>query len=110
MPFLFNNKLYAMPINSSVTKNEPSSGTSFCPQIFFKPCLRKSPGSLLLKANAPHFTILAVSDSYLQVTSTTREAILGKGFSEVFPEDEKMEDTVKAQNVFTRVVETAAKK
>ena len=35
----------------------------------------------------PEFTIVAVSDSYLHATMTRREAIVGKGLFEVFPDN-----------------------
>lgn len=70
----------------------------------------KSPGSLLVKADAPFFTILAVSDAYLKVTSEKRENILGKGFFEVFPEnDDQPDDDNTARKVFTNVIQTSQK-
>lgn len=50
-------------------------------QAFFK----NSNRSLVLKADAPHFTILAVSDLYLSLTHKHREELLGRGLFEVFP-------------------------
>jgi PAS domain S-box-containing protein len=41
---------------------------------------------LVLAPDAPHFTILAASDAYLDVTMTTREEIVGAGLFEAFPE------------------------
>jgi two-component system sensor histidine kinase VicK len=79
------------------------------PEDIFRTVFEKSPGSLLIKADAPRFTILAASDSYLAVTTTTRDAILGRGFSEVFPENEAIDDAVKAQHIFKKVVETGEK-
>lgn len=52
-------------------------------QAFFK----TSTQSLILKANPPHFTILAVSDSFLTLSHTKREDILGKPLFEVFPDN-----------------------
>lgn len=46
------------------------------------------PGAyLILLPNAPTFTIVAVSDSYLQATMTVREEIVGKGLFAVFPDN-----------------------
>ena len=42
---------------------------------------------LLLRADAPVFTIAAVNDAYLVATGTQREAILGRGLFEVFPDN-----------------------
>jgi PAS domain S-box-containing protein len=50
-------------------------------QAFFK----NSNRSLVLKADAPRFTILAVSDLYLTITHKQREQLLGKGLFEVYP-------------------------
>ena len=44
---------------------------------------------LALRADAPRFTIVAVSDAYLRATLTTREGpsgIIGRGLFEVFPD------------------------
>jgi len=42
---------------------------------------------LLLRPDAPRFTIVAASDSYLAATLTVREQILGRGLFEVFPDN-----------------------
>ena len=47
-----------------------------------------APGSLLVLApDSPQFTIVAVTDAYLQAIGTQRSAILGRPLSEVFPDD-----------------------
>jgi two-component system CheB/CheR fusion protein len=74
-------------------------------QILFE----KSPGSLLVKADYPVFTIVAVSDDYLQITSSHRAAIIGKGFFEAFPDDGQADNPDGARIVFTRVVQTGEK-
>lgn len=52
------------------------------------PILNALPGNhLILLPDAPHFTIVAVTDACLRSTYTTREAILGKGVFEVFTDD-----------------------
>lgn len=79
------------------------------PDDIFKTIFEKSPGSLLVKGDAPHFTIVAASDTYLEVTSSTRETTIGKGFFEAFPEDKTLADDTNARTVFTRVVETGQK-
>ncbi|HTI58556.1 PAS domain-containing sensor histidine kinase [Mucilaginibacter sp.] len=76
----------------------------------FQLLFEKSPGSLLVKADAPRFTIAAVSDAYLQITSVQREDVVGNGFFEVFPDtgdDPNDENT--ARKVFTKVIETGVK-
>jgi PAS domain S-box-containing protein len=42
---------------------------------------------LLLRADPPRFTIVAVNEAYLRATGTTREAMLGRGLFEVFPDN-----------------------
>lgn len=80
------------------------------PDEIFKIVFEKSPGSLLVKADAPRFTIMAASDDYLKITSSIREDILGKGFFEVFPDDASdPDDLTTARHVFTKVAETGLK-
>ena len=44
------------------------------------------PGSnVLVQPDAPHFTIVAVSDDYLQAVDRRREGLVGKGLFEAFP-------------------------
>jgi two-component system, OmpR family, sensor histidine kinase VicK len=77
------------------------------PEDIFQIVFEKSPGSLLVMADSPRFTILAASDTYLAITSSKRENIIGKGFFEAFPEDEgKFDENTNARQVFTKVVET----
>lgn len=76
----------------------------------FKTLFEKSPGSVLVKADPPRFTIVAASDSYLQVTSVKRENVIGKGFFDVFPEDkDNPADEYTARKVFTKVMRTGNK-
>jgi PAS domain S-box-containing protein len=51
----------------------------------FKSLFEKAPGLYLVLL--PDFTIVAVSDTYLSATMTEREAILGRGLFEVFPDN-----------------------
>lgn len=44
------------------------------------------PGNnVLVLSNPPHFTIVGVTESYLQVSGKSREQLMGKGLFEVFP-------------------------
>ncbi len=76
------------------------------PEDIFQIIFEKSPGSLLVKADIPHFTVVAVSDSYLCITSSTREGLVGKGFFEAFPDDTGFDEDTNARNVFAKVVHT----
>lgn len=42
---------------------------------------------LILAPDSPHFTIVAVNDAYLRATLTTRDAIVGHGLFEIFPDN-----------------------
>ncbi len=42
---------------------------------------------LILKPDAPTFTIVAVSDGYIEAAATKKENIVGRGISEVFPDN-----------------------
>jgi PAS domain S-box-containing protein len=55
------------------------------PPLNFHVLFESVPGRYLVLA--PDFTILAVSDGYLQATMTKREEILGRGIFEVFPDN-----------------------
>jgi two-component system sensor histidine kinase VicK len=79
-------------------------------ESIFQTVFEKSPGSLLVKADCPHFTILAASDSYLAITSCKREEIIGKGFFEVYPDDNiELDNRTNAREEFTKVIETRQK-
>lgn len=54
----------------------------------FRKLFESAPGLYLaLLPDPPKFTIVAVSDAYAHQTMTRREAILGKGLFEVFPDN-----------------------
>jgi len=76
------------------------------PENIFQVIFEKSPGSLLVKADAPRFTIAAASDSYLKITHTTRKDITGRGFFEVFPNDAGFDEQTNARHIFKKVAET----
>jgi two-component system sensor histidine kinase VicK len=76
----------------------------------FKVLFEKSPGSILVKTDVPRFTIVEASDAYLKITSVNREDVSGKGFFEVFPEDnDQPDDDTTARKVFTKVIATREK-
>ncbi|HEY2580365.1 MAG TPA: ATP-binding protein [Mucilaginibacter sp.] len=84
--------------------------TSVLPQNIFETVFKNSPGSLLIMADLPRFTILAASDDYLEITSSVREEVVGRGFFEVFPDEDVDEDVrISARSQFTKVVNTRQK-
>jgi len=58
------------------------------PSPDFRSLFEAAPGCFLVLApDAPRFTILAASDAYLRATGTRREAIVGLGVFDVFPDN-----------------------
>jgi signal transduction histidine kinase/EAL domain-containing protein (putative c-di-GMP-specific phosphodiesterase class I) len=54
----------------------------------FQALFEGAPGLyLVLKPDPPQFTILAVSNAYLNATMTERETIVGRGLFEIFPDN-----------------------
>jgi PAS domain S-box-containing protein len=54
----------------------------------FQIIFQSLPGNYLIVApNPPDFTIIAVSDNYLEATSTKREDIVGRNIFDVFPDN-----------------------
>jgi two-component system sensor histidine kinase VicK len=80
------------------------------PENLFQILFEKSPGSILVKTDTPRFTVLAASDAYLKITSAIRDEVLGKGFFDVFPDnnDDPFDDTT-ARRVFKKVIKTCKK-
>jgi PAS domain S-box-containing protein len=64
--------------------NNPSFFSSKDFHVFFK----NSPRSLVLSADVPRFTMLAVSDTYLNQVHKERQELIGRGLFEVFPGSE----------------------
>lgn len=60
---------------------------------------------LMLLPDAPHFTIINVSDAYLEITNTSREDLVGTGFFEVFPANPYQNNTI-WRNVFDEVIQS----
>lgn len=55
--------------------------------------------SLLLKTDAPHFTILAATPAFLKQTNTLKEVLIGKGLFEAFPEQTAAPDHSGQRNI-----------
>ena len=54
---------------------------------FFQRLFEATPNPYLILSADPGFTILAVNDSYLEATGTRRDAIVGHGLFEIFPDN-----------------------
>lgn len=62
--------------------------------------LNAAPDSyLILLPDAPHFTIVGVTDAYLKATFTKREEILGKDLFETFPDNPKLQGVTGVENL-----------
>src|SRR5437764_897534 len=88
----------------------PAGLSPVLPDEIFKLIFEKSPGSLLVKADAPHFTIMAANETYLTITNATCELIIGRSFFRVFPDDDDdPANETGARKTFTKVVQTGQK-
>jgi signal transduction histidine kinase len=78
------------------------------PKLDFRALFESVPGHFLVVDVDPQFTILAASDSYLAVTMTRREQIVGRPGFDVFPDNpEKPNDGEKQIRAsFERVLRT----
>ncbi|HXR27018.1 MAG TPA: EAL domain-containing protein [Candidatus Baltobacteraceae bacterium] len=63
----------------------------------FRALFEAAPGLFLVLR--PDLTIVAVSDAYLAATMTTREAILGRGIFNVFPDDPADDEATGVHNL-----------
>ncbi|AFZ12929.1 PAS/PAC sensor hybrid histidine kinase [Crinalium epipsammum PCC 9333] len=80
------------------------------PQPDFQVLFESAPGLYLVLT--PDFTIVAVSDAYLQATMTKREEILGRGVFDVFPsnpDDPTANGTVNLPTSLLSVLQNKAK-
>lgn len=72
---------------------------------YYSHVFRKLPfPCLMLLPDAPDFTVINVSDAYLDLTNTVRNDMVGKGFFEVFPTNPYQSDAV-WKNVFNDVIQ-----
>ena len=56
-------------------------------QLNFQTIFECAPGAYLVVQADENFTIVAVSNNYLQATKTHRETIINKGLFEIFPDN-----------------------
>lgn len=78
----------------------------------YRSILESMPGLyLVLKADAPRYTVVAVSDAIERATMTRREEILGRGIFEVFPDNPAEPGAIGVKNLsqsLTRAIENRA--
>ena len=95
---------------------DPTTGPHCAPEALdFRALLDTAPDLyLVLRADAPRFTIVAASDAYLRATLTMRDGptgILGRGLFEVFPDPPHDPDATGTRNLrasLERVMATRA--
>jgi signal transduction histidine kinase len=78
-----------IPQSMSPPKTGPHDGASAARERVapdFELLFRAAPSLLLVLSPDPMFRIVGASDAYVRASRTSREAILGKPFFEVFPE------------------------
>ena len=76
----------------------------------FQKFFEKSANSMVIKANPPHFSILAVSNQFLEMTNRKRAELLGQDLFEVFPKT-KQNDLARQASIGTliKVIQTKAR-
>src|SRR5688572_29200646 len=63
-----------------------STGTALGPEAAYRKLFDALPGHfMLLKPDAPDFTIVAVSSEHLKLTGNKKEKLIGKGLFEIYP-------------------------
>lgn len=84
-----------------------SENDAFYISEFFQAYFKTSAQSLVLKADAPLFTVLAVSDKYLKLTHKDRSEVINRGLFEVFPgNDSDPSERHSVYSSFKRVIES----
>lgn len=71
---------------SNTRSGSPGAGSSIAPEPF-QLIFEQAPGLFLVLEPQPPYRIVAVSDVYLRATMTQREAIMGRGIFDVFPDN-----------------------
>lgn len=65
---------------------------------------------MLIKANPPHFTILATSNQFLKITHLQRKDLLGKSLFDIFPgKRNDSSEMLSSYETFVKVIETKSR-
>lgn len=62
--------------------------------------------AILLDTDAPHHTVLAVSDSFLEATQQQREGLLGQSFFEVFEKESRARELLRLRTAIKSLLAT----
>ncbi|HVY61474.1 MAG TPA: PAS domain-containing protein, partial [Planctomycetota bacterium] len=76
-----------------------SPGSDAAPRPDFRAFFESAPGLYLVLEPGLPFRIVAASDAYLRATKTRREAILGRGIFEVFPDNPEDPEATGVRNL-----------
>lgn len=88
-------------VNADAKEDSFYMGKDF--QLFFKSSVQ----SVIVKADAPQFTIVAVSDDFERNSLRKREELLGRGLFEMFPDNvENPDGRARAERAFMDVIAT----
>ncbi|MEO7038892.1 MAG: ATP-binding protein [Gemmatimonadaceae bacterium] len=84
----------------STSERAPDSSTTSGQDVDYRAVFAAAPTAyLLVRADAPRWTILAASDEYCRITRQLREKLIGRGTFEVFPESHGTESSHGQHNV-----------
>ncbi len=73
----------------------------------YSAAFQESPdASIILKPDAPAFTIVDVNEAYLGFVNKGREDLIGHGFFDVFPSDDPRQDNPGWRKIFDEVLRT----
>jgi signal transduction histidine kinase/CheY-like chemotaxis protein len=92
-----------MSTNEEQRKNTKSSELEADFQLLFESAPTPH---LVVRADPPHFTIVAATDSYLAATNKKREELIGLGIFEAFPENPVDTSTTGMNDVRTSIERT----
>ncbi|MEP6620673.1 MAG: PAS domain-containing protein, partial [bacterium] len=82
--------------DGSPASDANGAGAPFDPTLAFR---QSSLPCIVLRADAPRWTIVDANEAYLAVTHRTREALVGRGLLDAFPESASTTDERGALNV-----------
>ena len=83
-----------------ISEHDTGRSATRAPELDYRSIFAAAPTAyLLVRADAPQWTILAVSDEYCRITLQKRESIVGRGTFDVFPESHGTETSHGKHNV-----------
>lgn len=77
-------------------------------EVRYQRLFEAAPGLFLVLAPDPARTIIAASNAYLHATMTAREAIVGRGLFDVFPDNPADTDATGTRNLAASIARAIA--